>query len=103
MAGRVTTEVKDLVYAQQRTYGHRKENPRHGRQSHCADRDKHHVAAYHNNIAMSEIQHLGNAVNHCISKRDDGIYTAQADAVNQIVNKAHTYTSSSEVFFSLSL
>ena len=43
---------------------------------------------------MSEIQHLRNTINHGISQCDDRIYTAQADAIDQIVDKAHTYTSS---------
>ena len=34
----------------------------------------------HNNIAVREIQHPGNAVNHGISKRNQSINTAETDA-----------------------
>ena len=43
-----------------------------------------HIAAHHDDIAVGEVQHLGDAVNHCVAQCDDGVYAAQADAVDQI-------------------
>ena len=48
-----------------------------------------HVAAYHDNIAVREVQHLGNAVNHRVAECDDGVDAAQTDAADQMIQKAH--------------
>ena len=48
-----------------------------------------HVAAYHDNIAVREVQHFCNAVNHRVAECDDGVDAAQTDAADQMIQKAH--------------
>ena len=38
---------------------------------------------------MCEIEHLGNAVHHCVAERDDRVHTAQPQSVDQIGKKLH--------------
>ena len=42
------------------------------------------VAADHDDVAVGEVQHLGDAVNHCVAQCDDRVHAAQTDAVDQI-------------------
>ena len=41
-------------------------------------------------VAVGEVQHLCNAIDHGIAQGDDGIYAAQADAVYQVVEDTQT-------------
>ena len=47
------------------------------------------VGAYHDDITVSEIQHLGNAVDHCVSKGNDCVYASEPQAGYQIGQKSH--------------
>ena len=49
--------------------------------AHAAHGEKADVSAHHNDVAVGEVQHLGNTINHGISKCDDCIDTAKTDAV----------------------
>lgn len=48
-----------------------------------------HIAAYHDDIAVREVQHFCNAVNHRVAECDDGVDAAQTDAADQMIQKAH--------------
>ena len=39
---------------------------------------------HHDNIAVGEVEHLGNTVHHGITQSDDGVDTAQADSADQV-------------------
>ena len=41
---------------------------------------KGHIGANHDDVAVGEVQHLGNAVDHGVAQGDDGVDAAQADA-----------------------
>ena len=45
------------------------------------------VGPYHDDVAVGEVQHLGDAVDHGIAQGDDGVHAAQADAVDEMVEK----------------
>ena len=41
---------------------------------------KGHIGAHHDDVAVGEVQHLGNAVYHGVAQGDDGVDASQADA-----------------------
>ena len=47
----------------------------------CAEAD---IRADHDDVAVGEVEHLGNAVHHRVTQRDNGVDGAKADAVDQI-------------------
>ena len=53
------------------------------------ERAERNIGAHHNDVAVRKVQHLGYAVNHGVSKGNDGIDTAKTDAVHQIIQKDH--------------
>jgi hypothetical protein len=40
---------------------------------------------------VGKVQHFGNAVNHGIAQCDNGIYSANADAIDQVLQETHDY------------
>ncbi len=44
-------------------------------------RDQRHIRTDHNNVAMGEVQHLRNPINHRIPKRYDRIDTSNDDSI----------------------
>lgn len=47
------------------------------------------IAADHDDITMGKVQHLSDAVHHCVAQCDQSIHAAQADAVDQVGQKLH--------------
>ena len=45
---------------------------------------EHNIAANHDNVAVGEVQHLGNAVDHRIAQGDQRVNAAQTDTVDQV-------------------
>ena len=43
-----------------------------------------HICAHHDNVAVGEVQHLGNAVDHRIAQGDQRVNAAQTDTVDQV-------------------
>ena len=70
--------------AQQRANHHRRADCRQRGQAQRRHHYKSNVAAHHDDVAMREIQHTGNAVHHRIAQGNDRINTAQADAVHKV-------------------
>ena len=70
--------------AEHRTHDHCDEYRRPCGQSPRADRHQRHIAADHYNVAMGEVQHLGDAVNHGIAQRDYRVHAAETDTADEI-------------------
>ena len=73
--------------AQRGAHRHRQHNGNQLRQTevlHGAEGD---IRADHDDVAVGEVQHFGNAVNHRIAERDDGVDASQTDSVNQVGKK----------------
>ncbi len=75
--------------AEQRAENNRRDHAQHRRTAPGRGDGENNVTTYHNKVAMRKIQHLGNAVNHGVAKRDDGIDTAQTKSADQCCQKAH--------------
>ena len=52
----------------------------------CKEAD---VSTDHDDIAVGEVQHFSDAVNHGIAQSNDRVDTAKTDATNQEVQKTH--------------
>ena len=78
--------VGDALYrdAEQRADHHRQDDGQHRVHACRAEGKKDNIAADHDDIAVGEVQHLGNAVDHGIAQCDQCVDTAQTDAVDQI-------------------
>ena len=63
---------------------HRKDNGQHGVHTRRAKGKEHNIAANHDNVAVGEVQHLGNAVDHRIAQGDQRVNAAQTDTVDQV-------------------
>ena len=63
---------------------HRKDNGQHGVHTRRAKSKEHNIAADHDNVAVGEVQHLGNAVDHRIAQGDQRVNAAQTDTVDQV-------------------
>ena len=63
---------------------HRKDNGQHGVHNRRAKGKEHNIAANHDNVAVGEVQHLGNAVDHRIAQGDQRVNAAQTDTVDQV-------------------
>ena len=70
--------------AQDRADDHRKEHRTQGRKPQVAGGAEGDVGAHHDDVAVREIQHFGNAVDHRVAQGDDGVHAAQADAADQM-------------------
>ena len=64
--------------------------------------EEHHICTYHDNVAVSEVQHFCDTVNHCVAKSNDRINASQAETVDQVIQKAHFLNPHSNVYFVLS-
>ena len=53
-------------------------------QSQIEHRAKRDVAADHDDVAVGEVQHFGDAVDHRVAERDDGVHAAEADAADEV-------------------
>ena len=42
------------------------------------------VSADHDDVAVGEVQHFGDAVDHRVAERDDGVHAAEADAADEV-------------------
>ena len=62
-----------------------------------AERKEHDIAADHDDIAMGEVQHLGNAVDHRIAQRDECVYAAERNTSYKIRQKLHTLSLCPEI------
>ena len=62
--------------SQKRTYSDRKKSCRNRRPSPVSTGTKSHISANHDNITMSKVQHLGNAVHHGIAQGNDRIHAS---------------------------
>ena len=47
------------------------------------------IGADHDDVAMGEVQHPGDAVDHGVAEGDDRVDAAQAETVDQIIKKNH--------------
>ena len=74
---------------QQRAENNRRDHAQHRGTAPGRGDGENNVTTYHNKVAMREVQHLGNSVNHGVAKRDDGIDTAQTKSADQCCQKAH--------------
>ena len=72
------TCTRAAEYAKAVLDGHQR---RHPQRQHGGDNG---VGAHHDDIAVGEVQHLGNAVDHRVAQGDDGIHAAKADAVDEV-------------------
>ena len=70
--------------AEHRADDHRKDDGQHRVHARRAESKEDDIAADHDDIAVGEVQHLGNAVDHGIPQGDQCVNTAQADAVDQV-------------------
>ena len=70
--------------AQNSADDHRKDNGQHGVHTRRAKGKEHNIAANHDNVAVGEVQHLGNAVDHRIAQGDQRVNAAQTDTVDQV-------------------
>ena len=78
--------VGDALYrdAEQRADHHRQDDSQHRVHACRAEGKKDNIAADHDDIAVGEVQHLGNAVDHRIAQGDQRVNAAQADTVDQV-------------------
>ena len=63
--------------------------PTHPGQAQRTHAQKGNVAAHHDDVAVGEVQHLGNAVDHRVAEGDDGVDAAKADTADKIGKKFH--------------
>ena len=63
---------------------HREHDGQNGVHTRRAKRKKDNIAADHDDIAVGEVQHLGNAVDHRIAQRNQCVNTAQTDTIDQV-------------------
>ena len=66
-----------------------------GRNAQHAGRDRKRVCPDHNDIAMREVQHLGDAIDHGIPKSDERIDAPAVQAVDQLLKKFQLESTSS--------
>ncbi len=45
------------------------------------------IGTDHDDIAVSEVEHLGDTVDHGVAQRDDGVDAAHGQAVDQVLDK----------------
>ena len=76
-------------HAQHGTYRHSRQDGDHHRQPQVIGDAEGNVSAHHDDVAVGEVQHFGNAINHGVAQGDDGIDAAQADPVDQEIEKCH--------------
>ena len=57
------------------------------RQAKLIDSNYARVRADHDDVAVREVKHFGDAVHHCIAQSDERVYAAQAQAAYQSLNK----------------
>ena len=77
--------------AQDRTDSHGQQNGNHRRQTQIGSGAEGDVAAHHDDVAVGEVQHLGDAVDHGVAQGDDGVDAAQADAADEVGQKFHDW------------
>ena len=70
--------------AQNGTHHHGQQHRHNGVEPERAECKKDHIAANHDDIAMGEVQHFSDTINHGITQCDQRVHTAQADAIDQI-------------------
>ena len=68
---------------------HRKDNGQHGVHTRRAKGKEHNIAANHDNVAVGEVQHLGNAVDHRIAQGDQRVNAAQTDTCLLYTSAGH--------------
>ena len=78
--------------AQGGTHGHGQNDAQQRGQLVGRDGKKTDVRTHHDNIAVGEVEHFGNAVNHGVAQSNDGVHTAQTDTVNQVGQEGHHNT-----------
>ena len=75
--------------AQYGTDDHRKYNGKNRVHPGSTEGEEYDVAADHDDIAVGEVQHFGNAVDHRVPQGDQRIHAPQTDAVDQVGQKLH--------------
>ena len=71
-------------HAQNCADNHRHQHGKGNRQTQVIKGDKRRIASHHQNIAVCEIQHLGNTIYHCVAQRDNRIYRTETDTTQQV-------------------
>ena len=71
-------------HAQHRADNHGNQNAKQGGHAPVLRGTEGNVRANHDDVAVREVQHLGNAVDHRVAQGDDGIHAAKADAVDEV-------------------
>ena len=72
-------------HAQNGAYDHGQQHTHQRRQAELAGGEEADIGAHHDDVAMGEVEHFGNAVDHGVAQGDDGIDTAQTDAVDKVI------------------
>ena len=76
-------------HAQNRAYDHGQDDGQHRVKPRSAKGEVNNITADHDDIAVGEVQHLGNAVDHGVAQGNQCINTAQADTVDQVRKELH--------------
>ena len=76
-------------HTQEGTDKHGQQDAHQRRQIEAGDGIEAYIRTDHDDVTMGEVQHLGDAVHHGVAQCDDGIDAAQADPVDQEIEKCH--------------
>lgn len=76
-------------YSENRTHRYSQQHADSGREIPAECSEKANICADHNNVAMREIQHFRNTVDHRVAQSDDGVNAAQTYSAYKIGEEGH--------------